>query len=126
MKKSILIILGVIAVIAVITVSFVLFQTPAGGVPVATEGVNEITIKDLAFSPAIINISKGTKVTWKNLDSAPHQIKSDPHPGHTDLSGLSSDVLNYNQSYSYTFGREGTFMYHCEIHPEMVGTIIVK
>lgn len=125
MKKSILIILGVIIVIAVAVVVFV-FQVPAGGGPVASENVNEITIQDLAFSPAIINIKKGTKVTWTNLDSVSHQIKSDPHPGHTDLPRLSSDPLNYSQAYSYTFDKAGKFGYHCEIHPNMQGWVIVE
>ncbi len=125
MKKSILIIMGVIIVIAVIVIAFV-FQVPVDSGPVASEGVNEIAIKNSTFSPAIINIKKGTKVTWTNLDSVSHQIKSDPHPGHTDLPRLSSDALNYNQSYSYTFDKAGGFGYHCEIHPNMDGWVIVK
>ena len=118
--------MGVVFMIAVMLIAFVLFLTPSAAVPLATEGVNEIIIKDQVFSPMIVNIDKGTKVTWTNLDSVPHQIKSDPHPGHTDLSSLSSDPLNYNQTYSYTFAREGVFEYHCEVHPEMNGTIVVK
>lgn len=124
MKKNILI--ASVIVIAVIIVAVLLFWIPSETIPVATEGVGEVIIKDSVFNPAIINISKGTKVTWKNMDSAVHQIVSDPHPGHTDLPGLSSKALSYGESYSYTFDKEGVFGYHCDQNPAMEAHVIVK
>lgn len=87
---------------------------------------NAVAIKDFAFSPATLTVKVGTTVTWTNQDSAPHQIASDPHPQHTGLPGLFSDSLGKGQSYSFTFDKAGTLGYHCHLHPNMKGTIIVE
>ena len=80
-----------------------------------------ITIRNFAFSPQYVTISKGTTVTWTNLDSTPHQIINNP----TGTAGLGqlfrSSPLETGQSFSYTFTSTGMFPYHCNIHPNMVG-----
>ncbi len=79
-----------------------------------------ITIKNFAFSPSSMTISKGSKVTWTNEDSAPHTVTSD--------SGtvLNSATLHSGDSFSFTFNTAGTFTYYCSIHPMMKGTVIVE
>jgi plastocyanin len=85
--------------------------------PTATDSV---TIKDLAFSPQNITVKKGTKVTWTNQDSTSHTVTE------TDgKNGPSSSTLSNGQSYSFTFNETGTFAYHCSIHNEMTGTVVV-
>ncbi len=83
----------------------------------------KVAIKNFAFSPATLTIKSGTKVTWTNQDSAPHQIVADSA---SNLSGLISSLLSQGQSYNFTFTKTGTFGYHCQIHPSMTGTIIVE
>ena len=89
--------------------------------PVATQGVttgsNTIDIQNYAFSPTPITVKKGSTVTWNNLDTAPHQIKSVT---------FNSEKLSYGQSFSFTFESTGTFDYSCSIHPSMSGQIIVE
>ncbi len=86
---------------------------------ISQENAGTVTIKNFAFDPATLTISKGTTVTWTNEDSVPHQIVSDSN-------AFSSSPLGKGQTYSFTFSEIGTFSYHCAIHPSMKGTIAVK
>ena len=81
--------------------------------PAAT---NTVDIKDFAFSPDTITVTKGTTVTWTNKDSAAHTVKG---------TGFISGTLNQGQTYSQTFNEAGTFEYECSIHPGMRGKVIV-
>jgi plastocyanin len=95
-------------------------STPATPTPAA--GLNSITIKNFAFSPATLTIKTGTVVTWINQDGAPHQIASDPE----SPVQFTSESLANGASYQFTFNQTGTYTYHCSIHPSMKGTIIVQ
>jgi len=96
---------------------------PATPTTAATvSGSNLVTIKNFAFSPAILTIKTGTTVTWTNQDGAPHQVASDPG---TPVA-FSSDSLANGASFQFTFTQPGTYAYYCTIHPSMKGTIIVQ
>lgn len=82
-----------------------------------SQGAYPVSIKDFAFSPAVLNIGIGKTVTWTNNDSTIHRISG---------AGFEGGDLNNGQSYSYTFTSAGTFDYICKIHPSMKGQIIVK
>ncbi len=90
--------------------------------PIDTQSSSDITIhiKNFLFDPSILTVKTGTKVTWLNDDFVPHTITSD--------SGnlLNSSTLSPGQSFSFTFVDSGSLSYHCEFHPMMKGTIIVK
>jgi plastocyanin len=58
-------------------------------------------------------------VTWVNTDSIPHTSTS-------DASGWNSGTLAPGQQFNFTFSTNGTFHYHCAIHPAMIGTVIVQ
>lgn len=72
-----------------------------------------------AFGQNPLNISVGTTVTWVNNDNVGHTVTSDTNE-------FSSSILQPGESFEHTFGEAGTFPYHCEIHPNMVGTIVVN
>ncbi len=78
------------------------------------------TISGFAFNPPTLEVNKGDTVIWTQLDSAPHTVTSDS--GTT----LQSDALFSGQTYSHTFTETGTFPYHCNPHPSMKGTVVVK
>lgn len=80
---------------------------------------NSVSIQNYAFSPATINVKKGTTVTWTNQDSVQHDVTSD------NGTGPKSELLAKGKSYSYTFNDVGTFAYHCTPHPYMKATVIV-
>ena len=82
---------------------------------------DEVTISGYAFSPAVITVKAGTKVTWTNKDSVAHTVTSDSDaPAKVD-----SGLFGKDKSFSFTFDTAGTYNYYCEPHPYMKGTVIV-
>src|SRR5215208_2694997 len=79
-----------------------------------------VLIQNFSFKPAQITIKRGTKVTWINKDSTTHTA--------TANNGRSFDSgrLGPGQRYTHTLKSAGKKSYHCEIHPDMKGTITVK
>ena len=99
--------------------------TQAAATPKATQaaatpavGATSVTIKNFAFDPETVTIKLGQTVTWTNQDSAAHTVVGD--------GGIDSGDLSKGKSYSKTFDTEGTFDYHCSIHPQMTGQVIVQ
>ena len=90
--------------------------TQAAATPEA-EGAS-VEIKNFAFEPKTVTIKVGQIVTWTNQDSAAHTVVGD--------GGIDSGDLSKGKSYSKTFDKEGTFDYHCSIHPQMKGQVIVQ
>ena len=79
---------------------------------------NAVTIQNMAFSPATLSIKVGDKVTWTNQDSVGHSATADD-------SSFDTGVIAQGQSVNATFSKAGTYTYHCSVHPNMKGTIIV-
>ncbi|MEO8624032.1 MAG: metallophosphoesterase, partial [bacterium] len=48
-------------------------SAPSSGAPAASAQHGVVTIANFAFSPTIIEIAKGERVTWKNEDDVPHR-----------------------------------------------------
>lgn len=82
-----------------------------------------VHIVNYAFYPANLTVAKGTTVTWVNTDSVVHTVDSGTHDSPTGL--FDSGPLQRMQSFSYTFDSPGTYVYHCDPHPYMIGTITV-
>lgn len=80
-----------------------------------------VTIKNHTFKPDALEVMPGTKVIWKNEDLVPHTVVSDP-----DGSIFKSGVIVYKTTTSFTFDKPGEYPYHCSIHPNMHGKIMVK
>jgi plastocyanin len=78
-----------------------------------------VHIKNFMFVPATITVAPGTTVTFVNDDEEPHTVTSNDK-------SFDSEGLDTNQKFTHTFAKAGTFMYFCEVHPYMHGTIIVK
>jgi len=94
------------------------FKSNSSSQPVTT---SQVKIKDFKFNPQTVEISQGTVVTWQNQDLVEHQIQSDG-----DLADLLSGVIDQNGTFSFTFDKTGTWKYHCNLHPEMKGTVVVR
>ena len=108
MNKIILII-----IVVVVVAGAVYFFSPEQTNNVSS---GNVTIANFAFSPAVLDISKGDTVVWTNQDSAPHKIKSDT---------FNSAVMNKGESFQFTFSTAGEYNYSCSIHPSMKGKVIV-
>jgi plastocyanin len=72
-----------------------------------------------AFGANPLTISVGTTISWLNNDNTTHTSAAD---GNQWTSGNIPPGGRFN----FTFPSAGRYTYHCQIHPNMVGTIIVQ
>jgi plastocyanin len=91
------------------------------------------TMGNNAFSPNPININVGNTVTWTNKDNTFHTVTSGTGPDDTNKgkvfdSGLSGPnaLTTTGKTFSHTFATAGEFPYFCQLHPTMVGKIVVS
>ncbi len=82
-----------------------------------------VHIVNYAFCPSGLTVSKGTTVTWINMDTVPHTVTSGSEAVPTSL--FDSHEMGHMQSFSFTFNTPGTYTYFCDLHPGMIGTITV-
>jgi len=81
--------------------------------------LNEVFIKDMAFTPVSLTVTTGTTIKWTNKDGVAHTVTSDV-AGQFDSGSMSTNAV-----YSHTFNTVGTFSYYCVPHPSMKAKIIV-
>jgi plastocyanin len=92
------------------------FAVPAVGAPQA----KTVKVGDYFFSPATLRIHQGTKVTWSWVGATGH-----------NLSVANGSVRFHSRTqtkgtYTHVFGRKGTYLLRCTIHPFMKETIKVS
>ena len=85
-------------------------------------GANEVWIQGMAFVPSSITVSAGTTITWINKDGITHTVTSDT--GVTP--SFDSGNIGSGGSSPLNFATAGTYKYHCAIHPNMMGRVIVN
>ena len=78
-----------------------------------------VTIRDFAFAPATLTVPVGGSVSWLNEDAEPHTVVADD-------GAIRSSALDTGDGYTYRFAAAGTFRYHCSIHPQMTGAVVVQ
>lgn len=86
-------------------------------VNIATASVGIVSYQ---YSPKVLTVKVGTKVTWTNQDTVAHTVTVTGANG-----GPDSTLFGQNESYSYTFDKVGTYEYYCKPHPYMKGTVVV-
>jgi plastocyanin len=130
-KKNAVVIASVVTAGAIVATYFL-----SGNVNIGVEGSgngqestasipeNSTVVKIVAnagsnsFSPNPVEVKVGETVTWINDDSGRHTV--------TSKDGVfDSGMMGKGQSFSYTFDKAGEYTYHCEPHPNMVGTVVV-
>jgi plastocyanin len=94
---------------------------PSGSAAAAGEKLErsvKVDISNLEYDPDPVRVEAGGKVIWLNEDSVAHTATADD--GSFDTGEIEEGKLE-----SETFKQPGTYAYHCEIHPQMHGTIEV-
>jgi plastocyanin len=78
------------------------------------------------YSPDMITLVMGLNatVTWTNDDTVPHTVTANNMTAGVPV--FDSGNLNPGQSFTYTFTTSGTYLYHCDYHSWMTGTVVVK
>ena len=91
------------------------------------------TLADKAFSPNPVNVKIGDTVTWVNEDSVFHTVvsgnpSSGGETGKVFDSGLSGPtaLTTKGKTFSHKFTEKGEFPYFCQLHPTMIGKVIVS
>ena len=101
---------------------------PGTGDITIVQGASLMTTTAFSPNPKTVSLANGGEVRWVNQDGGgvygggtpiAHQITSDD--GAFDM----SEPFTPGQSYTVVLGAAGTYHYHCNIHPNMVGTITV-
>ena len=96
-------------------------------------------VEDKCWEPSTITVAVGTTVTWINKDGAGHTVTGATDP--KDPATWSSITIGGNKfdstlppnpflikpegEWSFTFTEEGEFPYLCQVHPHMIGKVIV-
>jgi plastocyanin len=70
----------------------------------------------LAYSPRELRTRRGTRLVFNNTDSAPHTVTADNR-------SFDSGILAPTKSYGLVV--EKSISYHCTIHHNMTGKIVV-
>jgi plastocyanin len=91
------------------------------------------TMADKAFSPNPVTVKVGDTITWTNNDNQFHTVtsgsgSSDPNMGKAFDSGLSgaSALTTMGKTFQHQFTQAGQYPYFCQLHPTMVGKVIVS
>jgi plastocyanin len=71
-----------------------------------------------AFSPSQVTVPAGSTITWVNGTSAPHTASA-------DAGAFDTGTISASGQASVKLTSAGTYSYHCNIHPYMMGSITV-
>jgi plastocyanin len=96
------------------------FALAQDGKDAPAAGHNQIVIKDFMFTPMVLTVKSGEKITWINRDEEPHTVVS------VEKQFTKSKALDTDDQFTITAGAPGTYTYFCSVHPKMTGTIIVE
>jgi plastocyanin len=77
------------------------------------------------FGPDVITVVIGVNntVTWTNNDIAPHTVTANNQTA--GVAVFDSSNLAVGASFTFTFTTPGIYLYHCNYHSWMIGTVKV-
>lgn len=82
-------------------------------------GAVAVSIVDFDFQPKDISAKVGQVIAFTNAGSAPHTAT-------LDGGQCATATLNAGKSGSLVFDLAGTYKYHCAIHKQMTGSIVIS
>jgi plastocyanin len=83
-------------------------------------GPTKVSIKNLAYTPATVDIPTGRKVVWSFDDGTLHTVTAEDNSFGSPPNGQKSGT------FEFVFKKKGTVAYRCEFHPQMHGTVSVR
>ncbi len=90
---------------------------PAGGGP-AVESAT-VDIKSFKYKPVTVTVTQGGRVRWTNSDTAAHTATADDR-------SFDTQTIDKGKARTVSMTTAGTFAYHCDFHPFMKATVVVK
>jgi len=94
-------------------------QLKAAAAPADASG-DAVTISSFKFQPATLTVKSGAEITVTNHDSTTHTATAD------DGNTFDTGDIDPGSSATFSVDKPGTVAYHCNIHPFMKATIVVK
>ncbi|MHB8466454.1 MAG: cupredoxin domain-containing protein [Acidimicrobiales bacterium] len=92
-----------------------------GAASVARPAPDTVRAANFAFTPDALTVHVGTTVTWViDQPDAPHNVVSLSGP-----TSFNSGAPVGRGTFRFAFTQVGTYVYDCEVHPSMKGTIVV-
>jgi len=106
---------------AVLAALVILAALAAGGsrAMAAQPAHHTVIIKVVMYTPAALTVHRGDVIIWKNEDPVPHTVTADH--GEFDSGSIAP-----GKSWRYVAKRQGEYAYHCTLHPNMHGTVMVQ
>lgn len=108
-------------VVACITLAVALSASQAAPAaapgPARASASRTVTVKNFEYAPRNLQVGKGTRVVFSNASGTAHTA--------TDKGAFDTGRIKGGKSVAIRFQQEGTFNYHCKIHPFMRGKIVV-
>ena len=92
-------------------------RSAAEQLAVGNGNMGDVTIVDFAFQPSAIFAMR----RYGDLV----QRGRDPHTVDANSGAFESPILEPGNDYSVTFDTGGVYLYHCDIHPNMHGMVVV-
>jgi plastocyanin len=92
---------------------------PPLGVP------GSVTVNDSTFVPDTVSVSAGQDVVWTNMGTTTHNVTSDNAAFAGGNMAPPTGTGTPGGTITVTFGRAGTYLYHCALHPTMKGVVRV-
>lgn len=84
-----------------------------------------IQTNPFSLSPTVLNVKINDTVTWQNQDSAVHTVTTGTTQYGYD-GRFDSGPIEPGKTFSYKFGKAGTYQYFCIFHPWMTGVVNVS
>ena len=78
-----------------------------------------VDIRSFKYKPVSVTVKRGGRVRWTNADSAAHTATADAR-------SFDTQTIDEGEARTVTMTRAGSFPYHCDFHPFMKGTVVVR
>lgn len=104
---------------AAVAVALALPACGVGDIGAPVEGTVFVSVQDTVFLPESLTVQQGGSVRWTNDGKILHSVVQ-------DSGKWQSPLMSPTSWFDVRFDSLGTFSYHCSLHPQMIGTIIVQ
>jgi plastocyanin len=120
-KKKSWIMIVVILVLLLLVASLVAKHSSSDKDNKATPATSQtftVEINSDGFDPQTLSVPSGSTVQWVNKTNDPYRIAANPQPSHNSFPALDSkNPIGPDATYSFTFTKDGTFVYNNQYNP---------
>ncbi|MBA2244066.1 MAG: cupredoxin family copper-binding protein [Gemmatimonadetes bacterium] len=92
---------------------------PAAAEPARAGELALAGMRNLAYTPARLEIAAGTTVEWRNQDVVAHTVTAEE-------GGFDSGLIEPGSTWRHTFHEPGIYSFLCTPHPFMKGVVVVR